>query len=36
LHGLQIELEIRVLETNELDRMVLNFDQRMTGTSAAQ
>lgn len=34
LHGLQIELEIRILDTNELDTMVLNFDQRTIGSSA--
>jgi len=34
LHGLQIELEIRILDTNELDTMILNFDQRAVGSSA--
>lgn len=34
LHGLQIELEVRVLDTNELDTMVINFDQRTVGGSA--
>jgi phage baseplate assembly protein W len=27
-HGLQIEIEIRVRDTNELDTLILNFDQR--------
>lgn len=27
-HGLQLELEIRIRDTNEIDTMILNFDQR--------
>lgn len=27
-HGLQLELEIRIRDTNELDTMTLTFDQR--------
>lgn len=36
LHGIQIELEIRVLDTNEVDTMVLNFDQRATRGPSAE
>lgn len=32
LHGIQLELDIRVLETNELETMVLAFDQRQVNT----
>jgi len=31
-HGIQIELEIRVVDTNQLDTMVLTFDQRLAPT----
>lgn len=28
-HGIQIELDIRIVDTNQLDSMVLTFDQRL-------
>jgi phage baseplate assembly protein W len=31
-HGIQIELELRVVDTNQLDTMVLTFDQRLAPT----
>ena len=28
-HGIQIELQIRIVDTNQVDNMVLTFDQRL-------